>query len=679
MSLLPTSNRPTGIFDTSIDARIFRRCRPLAVAMFAWLLLLPGSHLTWAAGPGDVDTAYPPDASIDQVRQLVDSIDPVHPRLFADAEAFSTLKRSIADDPLRKTLADAVIRQADWLADTPPVRRQLEGRRLLDVSRTALKRVLVLATAYQITDNAAYADRCVVEMLAAARFTDWNPSHFLDVGEMTLALAIGYDWCFDAMTDDQRQQIRNAIVEKGVSLPFETNHKGWVRASNNWGQVCHAGLTAGALAVAEDHPELAAKTVKNAIDNVTRSMHVFAPEGCYPEGPGYWAYGTGFNVVLIDALETALGTDFGLSHCPGFDKTGGYLTMVTGPSGETFNYADGGSGRSPQSCLFWFASRFDQPAWLMGETQRIQSYAESVTPRSAASSSNRLLPLALIWQDDTSPGNPADSLPLNWNPGGDVPITVHRSSWDPQRQTFLGIKAGSPSANHGNMDVGSFVLDADTIRWAVDLGAEGYHGIESRGMNLWDRSQNSDRWTIFRQSNAGHNTLVINGQLQRAKGFGTIAKFDAKSATTIVDMSDVYAGQAESVRRGFRMLDDGSVIIRDELSGLKPGDTVRWGMITKAEKADADSTGREMLLRQDGQSLRLTVDGPDDAPWQVIDTATPRSEFDSPNRGTSMVAFESAAGDDGTLAWTVHLAPGSTGNDQTGQGQRRQTSPLDRW
>jgi hypothetical protein len=37
-------------------------------------------------------------------------------------------------------------------------------------------------------------------MLAAAAFSDWNPSHFLDVAEMTAALAIGYDWLYEEVS-----------------------------------------------------------------------------------------------------------------------------------------------------------------------------------------------------------------------------------------------------------------------------------------------------------------------------------------------------------------------------------------------------------------------------------------------------------------------------------------------
>src|SRR6476646_181149 len=116
-------------------------------------------------------------------------------------------------------------------------------------------------------------------------------------------------------------------------------------------------------------------------------------------------------------------------------------------------------------------------------------------------------------------------LTLNWKSNGTVPITILRSSWSDPRATFIGLKAGSPSASHGHMDIGSFVLDSDGVRWATDLGSEGYYGIESRNMGLWDKAQNGDRWTIFRLSNLGHNTLVIDNQLQTAEGDAQIVAF----------------------------------------------------------------------------------------------------------------------------------------------------------
>jgi len=610
-----------------------------------------------SAALAQTPSEYPPTTSLEEVRQWIDKAPTEHPRLFASKAELAGLREKVQDDPTAKVLADSIVKQADLLETVAPVERKLQGRRLLDQSRRCVKRTLVLATAYHLTGDNRYSKRCEREMLAAARFSDWNPSHFLDVGEMTLALAIGYDWLFDELSAESRAEIREAIIAKGVILPWETKHRGWVRASNNWGQVCHGGLTAGALAVLEDEPELAAKTVHNALHNVPRSMHAFEPVGSYPEGPGYWAYGTSYNVVLLAALESVLGSDFGLTAAPGFDVTGQYPALVTGPSGATFNYADGGSGRRPQSCLFWFAERFERPDWLLGEQQRVEAAAGRVTQSGAASSENRLLPLALLWMRSAQ-SDAEIRMPLHWSSGSDTPITLHRGSWVDPDTTFVGLKGGSPSANHGQMDTGSFVLDAEGVRWALDLGAEGYHGIESRGMNLWSRGQTSDRWKIFRQRNHGHNTLVIDDQLQYAAGNGPIVQFsdDPDFPHSIVDLAPVYPDQVESARRGVALLDGRHVLIVDELTGLEPGSRVRWGMITPGTPSE---TGRsDIKLSRGDARLTMTILAPESITWTTVDTATPRNEWDSPNRGTRMIAFEAVAPASGELVLAVLAQPG---------------------
>ena len=158
-------------------------------------------------------------------------------------------------------IRDRFRRECQKLLSTAPVTRKLSGPRLLHMSRRCLNRVTKLAGMFRLEGDERFAERAIREMLAAAAFTDWNPSHFLDVAEMTCAMAVGYDWLYDQLSEPSRREIRAAIIDKGVALPFTTRHKGWVRARNNWGQVCHGGLTTGALAVMEHEPDLAARTV----------------------------------------------------------------------------------------------------------------------------------------------------------------------------------------------------------------------------------------------------------------------------------------------------------------------------------------------------------------------------------------------------------------------------------
>ena len=122
-------------------------------------------------------------------------------------------------------------------------------------------------------------------------------------------------------------------------------------------------------------------------------------------------------------------------------------------------------------------------------------------------------------------------------------------------------------------------------------------------------------------------------------------------------MSDVYAGQAASVHRGVALLPSGEVLIQDQLTGLTPGSRVRWGMITPGEPGE--TTDPAVRLHRDNARLTVTILSPTDARWRVIDTATPKNEWDSPNPGTRMLAFEVTAPASSELTLAVLATPGS--------------------
>ena len=578
-----------------------------------------------------------------------------HPLLFADAAAFDALREKTAATELGKLGLERLRFEADQMIPFPATTRQLEGRRLLGVSRRVLHRVSVLAMAYRLTGSKAYLERAAAEMRSAAAFKDWNPSHFLDVAEMTLALAVGYDWLYNELDEDTRRTVAEAILEKGLKTSLK--HTGWVSAKNNWGQVCHAGMLAGALALMDQQESLAADITRRAIIHLPLSMRAFAPNGSYPEGPGYWSYGTDFNVLALALLQCSLKSDFGLTDLPGFKPTADYLDTVTGPSGMTFNYADGGMGRGTDCATWWFAQNLNRPDILAYfEKNAFVEYCKSRTPLTAEGKGNRLFAFTLFWLQPV-PDGLSPKAPLNWSSGGSAPITVHRSSWDNANALFVGMKAGSPSGPHGHMDAGSFVLDADGVRWAYDLGAESYHRIESRKMDLWSPRQESDRWRVFRLSSLSHNTLVIDGQQQFAAGTAKVTAFsDGPVPSTTLDLSAVYTNASQVTRTG-TLLPTGEFRIDDTLKGLRPGAPVRWGMVTKA-KPDASRTG-PLLLREAGKQLRLTPLHNSATAWKTAETAKTPNEWDSENPGSVMVCFDAVAPASGELNLSVLFTPGS--------------------
>jgi len=259
--------------------------------------------------------------------------DKKHPRILLLSGEERLIAQSIANHPVWKKMHEAILNECDHIIALPPVERIQIGRRLLDKSRKALQRMFYLSYAWRMTGDEKYFQRCEKELLAVSKFSDWNPSHFLDVAEMTMAVSIGYDWLYTKLSDESKKIIREAIVSKGLNQSLDPKYNSWLKAVNNWNQVCNAGMTYGALAVAEDYPELSKKLIDRAIGSITLPMGEYKPDGAYPEGYGYWGYGTSFNVMFLSALEKVFSSDFGLNKTPGFLQTAGFLQNMTGVTG----------------------------------------------------------------------------------------------------------------------------------------------------------------------------------------------------------------------------------------------------------------------------------------------------------------------------------------------------------
>ena len=591
------------------------------------------------------------ESSAGEVKTRLAAAPKTHPRLFFKASDEEALKAKILGDPLLKRSLEHVTEMADGLLKIEVLERKQVGRRLLGVSRTALRRLTYLCFAYRMTKDHRYLERAQKEMVACASFSDWNPSHFLDVAEMTMALAIGYDWLYPDLDPTARKTIKEAIVEKGLKQGLKVKG-GWSTGTNNWNQVCHGGMTLGALAVLEDEPELAQQTLTRAIEGVPNAMKEYAPDGAYPEGPGYWGYGTTFNVVLLAALESVLGTDFGLSKAEGFWETPRFLIHLTGPSGLYFNYSDCGAGSGVEEAMYWFAGKEKEPNLLVLEKAKLEKFLGS--KQNPASASNRFFPFLLLWASPMAEVKPPTD--LSWKADGRTPLGIHRSGWDGQA-TFVAIKGGSPSSSHAHMDIGSFVMDALGVRWAEDLGMQDYESLESKGVGLWNGKQDGERWTVFRLNNRSHNTLVVDDQLQLVKGKAEISVFkkDGPFPHTVVNMTPVYEGQLKSAVRGIGLREDRSVLVQDDLQAEKKA-TVRWGMVTRAEvKITGDGTA---TLERGGQKLELRVLAPAGVKLRIYNTEKPPREYDAENKGTRMIGFEVSLEPSANERLAVLLTPG---------------------
>jgi hypothetical protein len=593
---------------------------------------------------------------------------PPHPRLLTRPADWERLKLRLASEPDLAAYHAALLAEARKLLPLPPVERKMTGRRLLHVSRELLRRITLWGYAWRMTGEPAFAQRAGQEMLAAARFKDWNPSHFLDVGEATAALALGYDWLYPALAPEVRTEIRTAILEQGLrpGLDPAASHNGWHRRENNWNQVCFGGLTLGALAIGDEAGEVSRQVLSLARAHIANGLKPYAPDGVYPEGPGYWVYGTSYQVLMIAALQSALGTDWQLPAAPGFLASAGAFLQPVGPTGSTYNFADAGRGTPFAPVLFWFARAQRDPGLASSQRQRLTTPAA----HAKAVASNYAV-LAALWWPEPSPAE-APALPLDWHGRGENPLVIFRDSWTDPASAYLAAKGGSANLSHAHMDAGSFIYEADGVRWAQDLGAQSYESLESKGIKLFARGQDSDRWTVYRLNNFSHNTLTLGGQLHRVEGHATVTRFSTAAGRRFatLDLSPVFAGQASRVHRGFHLQPDRGFVVQDEISGCAPGRTIRWQMATEAQVAVHGDTA---TLTQAGRTLTARILAPSGARFNVAPAAPPDDGFNAPNPGMSLLGIDLSASDSPDLTIAVQFSPGGTTSPPAGLG------PLATW
>ncbi len=587
-----------------------------------------------------------------QLKYLQDVKDlPPHPRILMLSGEEQQIKANIAADPTWSKIHRSIIDECDNIIALPAKERIVEGRRLLSVSREVLRRVFYLSYAYRMSGEEKYAERAEKEMLAVAAFSDWNPSHFLDVAEMTMAMAIGYDWLYNRLSPASRDAVKSAILQKGIDPSLKRGNNGFLRSTNNWNQVCNGGMSYGALAIYEDMPEFAKLIVDRAVESIRLPMGEYAPDGAYPEGYSYWEYGTGFNLMFLSAVTKIFGTDYGLSQLPGFLKTPGYHENMVGPTNLCYNYADCGSGAGGLSpFMFWYAAQTKNPSLLWLEKKHLEADRKYI--------GNRLLPAVMIWGSATKVDGIQPPAELMWAGRGANPVALMRSSWTDPNAVFVGFKGGTASSSHAHMDAGSFVMEADGVRWAMDFGSQGYHSLESKGVDLWNKAQNSQRWQVFRYNNFVHNTLTVNDQLHLVGGFADLSSWSSAPSfmNAVADLSKIFEGQLSQSLRGVALVDGQYVAVRDEITAADKEVTVRWTMLTPA---DVKIKGKNSVeLKKNGKKLTLQVVEPATVTMKTWTTAS-TNDYDDPNPGTVLVGFEVKIPARTSAALTVKLIPQS--------------------
>ncbi len=534
-----------------------------------------------------------------------------HPRIMANAETFANIRAHKEELPYSnwvKTLKDRAepYMEADFAPWVDAGDEEMPKKNYLGPCRTVKQRVQALAMLYHVTGELRYAERAKAEMLNFITYPTYYPEHYLNVAEACYALCLGYDWLYELFTEEERQNIRDAVKEKCFDTAYDLmkTTKGWAGTLNNWNQVCNGGIAIGAMTLMEYYPELCSELVSFAVKNMPRSLADISPDGVYPEGVMYWEYGTTYGTYFMAALDSVLGEDYGLSKLQGYAESMAYAMYCTAPQGSLASYADthvlnketGMMERgAPQS--YWMADHFNEPAFAW--------FPLTYMPYSGLYEGGVY---EMLWYKPQETVTPAQAeFPLDMTYDGTESMTFFRQNWTDEEAMYVLFKGGNNQSNHGCLDIGQFLLDRFGIRWAVDLQSESYAVPD-----YWDKIEG--RWRYYRKRAEGHNTLLINpgeGADQDVFAACSIDTFGAApgAAFSVCDITEAYAPfGAESVRRACMVFDNRTkLLVQDEVKCEKES-TLWWRMHTEVK--DVTVNGNVAVLKENGHTLRVTAQSP---------------------------------------------------------------------
>ncbi|MCP4312389.1 MAG: hypothetical protein GY790_14090 [Bacteroidetes bacterium] len=593
--------------------------------LFLLLILLPVEGLSGGSQAEEIPKLQNP-FSESYVRE---NLRKTKPRLIFSAEIVENVRGKVESDPVLANFYKAIRLNAFEILDQPLLERVQTGRRILGISRTMLQRINLLGVVYLLEEDPVILERINREVLAVCKFSDWNPSHYLDVAEMSMALALALDWTGDRLPESTIDLVKRSLIEKGIhpSWPeYEGEEQWWVSHPNNWNQVCHGGMIAASIAIAEDEPELAAKTIKRALDGLPSALSQYLPDGVYPEGPGYWSYGTSFSVLSAAMLESAFGTDFGHDTYPGFMESAMFKVMCTSPSGLYFNYADCGDRSSPQGdvVLAWFAAKTGNPLFYE---------SDGFLGSPAEMELDKLSGAALAWMSQYE-GGVYEQAPLQWFGMGVNPIAIFRDA-EGRSPYYFATKGGCGAQSHGNMDAGSFVFELDRVRWVIDPGVQSYYELEKTGFDLWGQCQECERWKLLTKNNFGHSTLTVNDRLHTVDGAAVITDFKRGDRPEVsIDLTPAFMGELSHAQRHFVRDGDRSLLIEDVIELNHETKSLTWQLITVA---DVEIVENGAILRQDGKELQLNNLSHGKFKLNVVSLDPPPMELDKKIKGLKRI------------------------------------------
>lgn len=438
-----------------------------------------------------------------------------------------------------------------------------------------------------------------------------GPHHY---GKSIQYLGCTYDWLYDFMTPEQKALLLSKLI-KGLNAylndPDKTNF-------HNMNHCLNAGAIVAAIAIADDAPTLAKKSLETAINTI--NLKWYQPDGVTPEGPHYMNWSSLIMISGLASLDIAFNEGFGLSTDKGIMGYGDFMINVSLPGkGIAIKYSDCYTNLSHYNMgqFYWIANKFIRPDIAQFALENESATATGENPDYSGKLHQ------LLWFQPENIGsikNPYLIKPFD-KQFNSAALAIMRGGWNDENTVFAGLKGTDDyhQANyyHRHTNTGTFFLNALGEEWTVDLGLEDYA--------LPD--YNSQPRLYYKLRPEGHNCNIINpetgiDQLGWEKCPIINEGNDLKSSFAILDMTPDYKNLVKSAKRGMKLFDNRQkVLLQDEFIPLD-GQSINsyWFMHTEAGVEIANN-GRSAILYKGKERLFVYLsNAPEDAKISIMST-----------------------------------------------------------
>lgn len=536
-----------------------------------------------------------------------------HPRVMATEDDFNRIREDINTDANMKKWYNTIISGANSIVSRSEVfpGYDVSSGRLTSQANKAYTEMLQLGMAYQITGNTKYSSRAIEIMKIVCSYPDWYPDHALGTGELAMAVAVGFDWCYDEISDTDKEYIMQRSEQLGLEVARDLyydkadyGNQFWRTTETNWGSVVNAGIINLAFSIAEMDIDYTMDVAYNSLRSLEYPLYYIAPDGAWHEGPSYWNYFFRYLSYAFAGYESAIGEPHNGLYHKGMDGMVRFQPYFTDPKGKYNNFNDADIGSTESEARLYVASRRNMP--------EIMNHCVDFVNSGKINMSKQFFVFALLWYDKDMISDTDDfieTLP----PDGyfrDTEFVSMRQDWISDDALWFSATGGSSASSHSQLDSGSFVLTLDGVRWATDLGTESGYYSRTGGNSATNAGYTNHHY--YRRKAEGHNMVVINPDENLEIDKNAFAKFEQpvgnrNMAYTSIDLTSSYAGKADSYTRGY-MLSDGrrSLTVRDEIDLSSDDSVLYWFMHTGGTVAITDSN--TATITQSGKTLRIVFD-----------------------------------------------------------------------